>query len=444
MKTGFHRVCITPPLGIRIVGYYETRFTKGVLDDIYASAVSFDDGERRALILEVEVCELSTAQATKARMMISERTGVDPKAIFINCSHTHTGPAVERDLDGTNCSTEYDQFFYQSLVKASEGAIADMCESEMSIGGGVAEGISFVRRYRMKSGNVQTNPGVGNPEILHSLGTPDPTVKFLKIERKDGKNIVIVNYGTHSDTVGGEMISGDWPGFVTKTVEKVFDNTSCIFLTGSQGDVNHINPFPTPGHRRGLDYNTFDGVPRGYEHAKHMGRKVAAAVIAEFDKAEPINADRIAYGEKPITLPSNRENHRLDEARRITELHESGRDAELPYEKMELTTAVAEAKRICKLENGPDSFDYVLGALRIGDFVLAGLPGECFVEIGRQIKSGYGEDAIFVCCLTNGGDTYFPTSSAYDEGGYEARSSVLKKGGDKILIDGMLSLLGEI
>ena len=46
-----------------------------------------------------------------------------------------------------------------------------------------------------------------------------------------------------------------------------------------------------------------------------------------------------------------------------------------------------------------------------------------------------------VCCLTNGGDSYFPTSSAYDEGGYEARTSRLKKGGDKILIDGMLELL---
>ena len=42
------------------------------------------------------------------------------------------------------------------------------------------------------------------------------------------------------------------------------------------------------------------------------------------------------------------------------------------------------------------------------------------------------------------GDSYFPTSSAYDEGGYEAKTSRLKKGGDKIIIDGMKKLLSQI
>ena len=444
MKTGFSRICITPPLGVPITGYYEKRVTKGVLDDLYASAVAFDDGESRALILTVDVCLLSTAQSNKAKALICERTGLDASSIFINCSHTHTGPVIEVEFTGEYGNAEYDAFFYNALAEAAAESFEDMRESEFSIGDGVADGISFVRRFRMKDGGVQTNPGVDNPNILHSLGEPNDTVKFLKVEREGAEDVVIVSFGTHADTVGGELISGDWPAFVCRTVESVFDNTKCVFLTGSQGDVNHINPRPTAGDRKGLEYDSFDNVPRGYTHTKHMGRKVAAAVIAKLDKTEPVVADKISFGTKEISIPSNMENDKLAEAQRISALHLSGRDCELPYEKMELTTVVAEANRIVKLKDGPESFSYVLSALRLGEVVFAGLPGECFVDIGREIEKNYGKNSIFVCCLTNGGDTYFPTSSAYDEGGYEARSSQLKRGGDKILTDGMRELLKTI
>lgn len=443
MKTGFSKICINPPLGVPMSGYYEERRVKGVLDDICVSAVSFDDGQRRALILAVDVCELSIAQTNKARKLVSERVGIDERAIFINCSHTHTGPSVEIDLVVEAWESEYNDDFYELLAKASERSFEDMKDSVFSVGNGKADGISFVRRYRMKNGNVQTNPGVDNPNILHALGVPDDRVGYLKIERENAEDIVLVSFGTHADTVGGEFISGDWPNVVTKIVETEFENTRCVFLTGVQGDVNHINPFPTAGERKGLDYDTFDGVPRGYAHTKYMGRCVAAAVLSGLDKTEPISCDKIAYGEKGLYFPSNRENHKIEEARRICMLHDSGRDAELPYEKMELTTVVAEAERICALENGPDGFEYFVGVLKLGDFVIATLPGECFVEIGRAIRRGYGKESIFVCCLTNGGNTYFPTSEAYSEGGYEARTSFLKTGADKILIDGMLSLLEE-
>ena len=444
MKTGFSKLCITPPHGVAMCGYYETRAVKGVLDDLYATAVAFDDGNERALILAVDVCLLTTAQANKIKSLVSERTGIDANAIFMNCSHTHTGPVIEADFSGAKGDPAYDAFFYDQLAEVSEKALLDMRESKFSINDGTAPNISFVRRYRMKNGGVQTNPGVGNDNILHVLGEADDTVRFLKIERESAETIVIVNFGTHADTVGGELISGDWTNFVNKTIEDVFENTYSVFLTGAQGDVNHINPFPSEGDRKGLDYNTFDGVPRGYEHAKHMGRKVAAAVIAGFDKTRDIAADKIAFAVKTVTIPSNRENDRLDEARHIVKLHTEGRDNELPFDKMELTTAVAEAKRIIKLENGPESFDFSVTVLKLGDFVLAGLPGECFVEIGKRIKAGFGSDSLVVCCLTNGGDGYFPTSSAHDEGGYEAKSSPLKKGGDNILVENTLSLLGEV
>ena len=167
-------------------------------------------------------------------------------------------------------------------------------------------------------------------------------------------------------------------------------------------------------------------------------------MLGLYGKAEPIGDDGIFFGSREIFIPSNKENDKLPEAMRIKALYEAGRAGELPYEDMELTTVVAEAMRICELENGPEGFYFTLSALKIGDFTLAGLPGECFSEIGRRIEEGYYSDNLKVCCLTNGGDSYFPTSSAYDEGGYEAKTSRLKKGGDDIIVESMLGLLSEL
>jgi hypothetical protein len=228
---------------------------------------------------------------------------------------------------------------------------------------------------------------------------------------------------------------------VRDTVEKVLDNAKCIFLLGSQGDVNHINVSPSAGERRGLVYDSFDGVPRGYEHAIHIGRKIAGIAIGIYGKAEPFVSDKLSFDHKRISIPSNQDNSKLETAKKIKELYDLGRASELPYKDMELTTVVAEAVRICELENGPESFDFVLSALKIGELVFAGLPGECFTEIGKRIEKCSPEKHTLVCCLTNGGDSYFPTSSAYDEGGYESRTSMLKKGGDDIIVNGMSTLL---
>ena len=445
MKTGFARICINPMLGVPMVGYYEERRVKGIHDDIFTNAVAFDDGENRSVIVTVEVCLLSTEQCDYFREKIAAAAGIKKESVFINCSHTHTGPTIGPDklsrLDG---SDEYDKFFEDSICKAAKEAFKDMRESELSYAEGAAEGISFVRRFRMKDGGVRTNPGIDNPDADHPLGDVNETVKIIRIDREGGENLVLVSYGLHADCVGGDYISGDWPGVVCSTVEKVLDNTKCIFLLGSQGDVNHINVHPTKGERRGLDYNTFDGVPRGYEYASHMGRKVAGAVIGIYGTAEPFEADKLSFAFKSISIPSNKENDKLEQSRKIKELYEKGRASELPYSDMELTTVVAEAVRICELENGPESFDFSLSALKIGDFVLAGMPGECFTEIGRRIESSYSGKHIMVCCLTNGGDSYFPTSSAYDEGGYEARTSRLKKGGDDIIVGGMTELISQL
>lgn len=449
MKTimaGFGRVCINPPINTPINGYYQKRFAKGILDNIYTSAVAFFDGKNKALVISAETIELSTEQCNKYRTDISLATGVDKDAIFINCSHTHTGAQAGSvaDLGTGTSSPEYEAQLGNAITEASERALLDMTPAKLSYAKGEAKNISFIRRYRMKDGGVQTNPGVNNPDIDSPLGTPNEEVQLLLVRRDGAGDIYIVCFGTHADTVGGEYISADWPGFVRSTVEEAVPGAKCLFLTGAQGDVNHINPFPTECDKKGLDYDSFDGVPRGYEYAKHMGRVVAGAVVSIAGKTRDINIEKIRFETKEIFVPAHKENSREAEARAILELYNGGRADELPYKAMELTTVVAEANRIIDMLTAPEGFSFVLSAISIGDFALVGIPGELFVEIGRRIESESVFDATFVCCLTNGGDCYFPTASAYDEGGYEARSSKLDRSVEEIVVNGIKGLFSEL
>ena len=114
---------------------------------------------------------------------------------------------------------------------------------------------------------------------------------------------------------------------------------------------------------------------------------------------------------------------------------------EIPYTAMELTTVVAEAKRMLKMQKEPDDLALTLTGIRLGPVALVGIPGEPFTDIGVQIKQSQGWKCIMPMCLTNGSEGYFPMMSAFDEGGYEARSSRFKGGVAENIIAGGIAVL---
>ncbi len=441
MKTGYAKICINPPYGSPMVGYYRKRFVKGVLDNLYTRVVVFDDGNTMAAVVTVDVCLLSQEFCKRIKDSVSSITGLDTDAIFINMSHTHTGPLVGKDFaSDLKSSQSYDEFLIASICDAVVYAINDLHESNLETGQAQAKNISFIRRYRMKDGSVMTNPGPNNENIDYALGTPNETVKIVKIVRDNTDDILIVNYGTHTDSVSGEYITADYVGYVCSILENAIPGIKCMFVLGPQGDVNHVNINPTKGEMKILqDKDTC--CPGGIKHAQHMGRVIAGAVLSVYSVTEEVKTDKISFAAKTVYLPSHQENERIDEVKKIYELYEAGRKDELPYKEMELTTVIAEAKRIIRLEHGPQSFPFLLSAIKIGDLVFAGIGGEPFVEIGVRIEEQSPYKDTIVCCLTNNSTGYIPTRSSYEEGGYEAKTSSLKPGSDDIIVEGMSELL---
>lgn len=448
LYAGFGRVNVTPMLGIPVVGYFKERRAEGVLDELEINALALGCGEQKVVLLSIDNCGIPQDINDNFRRHICEVTGLPMEAILIHATHTHTGPSLRGAVlgkeDADALCTEYMHFVYHKMADAAVAALADMKPAQMGYAVGNAPNIAFVRRFRMKDGSVKTNPGVNNPDILHPIGDVDERVNVLRFDQEGGESLVLINFGDHPDTVGGNLISGDWPTLARHSLEQAIPGTKCIFFNGAQGDVNHVNVHPTGGYLNDM-FMDFDDVARGYKHAQFMGRVVAGGVLQVYDKVYYRDVDSIRYINKILEVPSNMPAPEdIAEAHRINNLHNAGKDAELPYEGMMLTTVVAEAARMVRLENGPASFPMTLTGIAIGNIAIAGIPGEPFTGVGRGLKEAEGWDLVLPMCLTNGSQGYFPMQDAYDEGGYEARSSNFKAGVAELLIKEGTALLNEL
>lgn len=437
LYAGFGRVNVNPMMGIDIVGYFKVRKAEAVLDDLQINALALGCGDTKVILLSIDNCSFPKNLMDEYRNHISEVTGVPYEGILIHATHTHTGPSlrIKPDQEPDELVQEYRLFVYHRMADVAAEAIADMKPAKMGYAVGHAPNIAFVRRFRMKDGSVKTNPGVNNPDILEPIGEVDERVNVLRFDQEGGKSLVLVNFGNHPDTVGGSKISCDWPGFVRSSVEQALDNTRCVFFNGAQGDVNHVNVHPTGGYLNDM-FMDFDDVARGYKHAQFVGRVVTGAVMQVYDKVYYQDVDSIRYTQRLLNIPSNMPKpEEMPEARRINELHLAGKDSELPYEGMMLTTMVADAARKVRLEHGPEFFPMNLTGIAIGNVAIAGIPGEPFTGIGRGLKKAEGWELVLPMCLTNGSQGYFPMRDSYDEGGYEARTCNFKAGVAELIIE---------
>ena len=443
LQAGFSRVNVTPMMGIPINGYFKPRYAEGILDDLEIVAVALACGETKTLLMAIDNLHIGTKLVKTYQEKISEKTGIAKEAIFIHSTHTHTAGTL--DMDSKNeLVLEYTEFVGKRFVDAAVFALNDLKPAKMGWAVGKAPNIAFVRRFRMKDGKVRTNPGVGNPDILHPIGDIDDRVNVVRFDREGADTIVMANMGCHPDVVGGNLISADWPAMFRRRLEKSLDNVKAIFFNGAQGDINHVNVNAKDGDFNDT-FHDFDDVDRGYGHARHMGNVMAGAVLQVYDKVNYRDVDTIRYAYKVSELPSNMPKPEdMPLARKYHELHLAGKDSEIPYKGMELTTVVAEAGRMVRLEHGPETFPLGLSAVTVGPVALLGIPGEPFNGIGRGIKEAEGWEVIMPCCLTNGSEGYFPMQDSYDEGGYEARSSRYKAGTAELIIEEGKALLDTL
>ncbi len=446
LKVGFARVDVTAPLGLYMVGYYEPRISDGILDPLLASAVVFDDGERRAVVMSVDNIGFTGARLTALREKIANAIGTSADGVYVTCTHTHTAPEIkDLSLIASFGNTDFQEirsdavtdWFEKRLTDVAILAAQDIAPATLSFTKAEVKDVSFVRRFRLKDGTVMTNPGWQNPEIDCPLGEGDDGASLLIIKRENKEEIGIVHFQVHPDVITGTKYSADFPKFVRDTYEANIPNSKCIFINGAEGDLNHID----------VRLNPDVDCAMGYERSKHMGKKIAMSLISNYELAKRIDGDKVRFAGASVKIKYHKgAPGEIEDAIRIAKIYnEQGSEAAVPgVYGMKRTQIIAKATRIVRLMNMPDYTELSVFAIAVGDVVFGGIPGEPFSKIGRIFKGGTSFALALPTSLTNGCAGYFPTSDAYKQGAYEANSSSYAEGTAEAIVGTLIELSNSL
>lgn len=399
LKCGMHEVNITPSLGNHMPGYFEERKATGMKDGLFAKSLVIEANDLLAFIV-IDALNVPHKVAEAIRKRVSEFTPISARQVMVSATHTHTGGPIRNGFESTT-----DSLYLRDLVeKAADAAIIayrTRTEARVGFGKGYEPDISFNRRFYMKDGRVETNPGVGNPDIDRPTGPIDPDVMVIRIDDSAGKPIgVVTNYACHTDTVGGTEYSGDYPAELSRVLKQLLgEDIVSLFMQGASGNINHID---VSGKLK----------TRAPDHYLKMGRILAGEVLKVREKIE--TSEQMTVGVNNTTFSVGLRQPSEQEIKWAKEVIAS---------KVDNVVDQSFANGIMKiLEDDQTSAEVEIQTAKVGTLAIVGLPAENFVEFGLAIKEQSPFEYTIINELCNGSVYgYICTQEAYGQGGYEQR-----------------------
>ena len=421
LTAGVSQVDITPPLGIGMRGYFEERTATTVHDPLYVRSFALQSDTGAAALAVCDLIGLQRKYIDQAKERIAEATGLRPDQVLVSCTHTHTGPHTGDD--------DYTQFVVGRIADGVRIAWDRREPALVGWGRGVESRVVFNRRYRMKDGSVQTNPGLGNPEVVEPAGPVDPEVGVMELRRADGGALgLLANYALHYVGIPDDhhAISADYYGFFSALMQRMIGGDFVAALAnGASGDINNLDVL---GNVRTANDR--------YQHIERVAGVVAAAALWGRNEAEFTDQVSIGSALAEVTLQP-RPAPTAEDVARAEEI-----EARVAEGKPVLMGERSFARRVRRTaETPPEPRNTVVQALRIGDLGVASAPGEFFVELGLAIKQRSPFAQTMVLELANDSVGYIPTARAFEEGAYEPESSSYAPGFGEEIVDTAVGLL---
>lgn len=415
MNSGSSREIITPPRGISLAGYFNPRPNTGILDELFVKVLLLEhEGVVTGLVsfdlclFEIELVDRMKAELLKRDIKFGEN-------LIFSATHTHTGPQT-----GMLFGIESDENYLQMLLEKTGVAVArayrNLAPAEL-LGASVKNNpFAFNRRYYMKNGTVLTNPGKCNPGIVRPESTVDTEISIFAV-RQDGRiSAMAVNIVNHTDTIGGDLVSADWPGVMERAIQReVGHELPVLTLIGCSGNINH---FDVASNAR----------QTSYEEACQIGEGYADIVRGAMSSLALLKASAFTVVSEDMEIPFQViGDEQLAEAKktldRIGDDAGSGKDmtseglasGDGPVAKFFAKQLVAYRESCSGL-----SRKFKIIAIRIGDELsFLSMPGEPFTEIGLSIKKNSPCRFNFIISNAMGRCGYIPLKECFGRGGYE-------------------------
>ena len=409
IKVGLGESIITPPIGTPMMGYVRPDVSKGVHDELYARALIVEDADHTSIaLITIAVANMDVKYMDAIRDGVNEQTGIPVDNIAISCTHTHSGPFVERS------DSIYQKLFIENSIRSAVNAWNNRVPG------------------RIGFGSVEVRELAKNDRRMEYGGqTADPEAAIIKVENAKGKLIgVAFNYGCHPSTLDKHnfLFTEDWPYYSIKGIkEAVGKDIWVAYYQSAQGDAK-------VGYTAELSAIGADmhGI-RTFKYAEYKGNMMVDAVLKTLPliqtSGNPVITTANGFYNYPLRdsypVSASEAQKQLDEAR--TKLAKMERKANTigkrVLDRYKVSVFLANLTANCAkwVEDHPNPAplkNVRHQAIRIGDAVFVTVPCEVFTEIGLKIKQQSPFEKTFVLGLAAGYSGYIPTAEEYLEGGY--------------------------
>jgi hypothetical protein len=222
----------------------------------------------------------------------------------------------------------------------------------------------------------------------------DRELTVTRIDAINGEPLaVLVNWTAHPTIMSDEdmWVSGGWPGYLQRELESwIGNNVIAMYYNGAEGDQSVIA--------------TIGG--SHYEKAEYYGRTIAQEALSVYQKIEPKEKIEFDFTSSLAPLPPRKPHPSF--------MQTGGEEYQLDEEKIQglLNHLFPDVTHI--------------SAVRLGDLMIVGAPGEMIASLGLDIKNQLKARKVpfpVIGGLANEWISYILTSEEYHEGGYETSVS---------------------
>lgn len=420
---------------MHLFGYpHVERWSTGVHDRLFASALYLSGGKGRTLFIANDVIFIPKDLAARARHRIAEATGVPANSIMISATHTHSGPgtvAYASNVDDPTVPPPDPAFLQQledGIVEAAKQAVTKHEPAEVALV--IADGACV-------GANRRDPKGPANPRVPVLLVRGTEHSNYIAAMMVCSMHPTVL----HEDST---VISGDFPAFAKQRLQDATLGKDCVVLfhSGASGNQSprHVIKETTMAEARRLGEALADSVAQAMADAQFIDR---AEVVCDSTSAM---LERRAYpteAEAQAALAAAQQ--RYDALRQSKGASPETRTAECDVFGAEETVTLSRLAAEGRLDEYASScMPAEVQAIRIGPWIFLGLPGEWFVEFALEIEEQF-PDTFVITMATGELQGYVVTEKAVREGGYEASNALFKSPeSGRLLIELASNLLNQL
>ena len=430
LHIGVAETTINPQLGMQLdgnIGAY--RPAQMVLNDLHARAIVFQKGNKRFLLLSMDLLAITQPWTDAIRDFAAKALGFDPDAVAVHVLQNHSSPSMGQIMlsDRLDATRKYpwirgsDPAYAPMVLERLKPMIRQAAEHVQPVrlvfGSALENRVSFNRRIAMRDGTSEMGLGPDPQNVLYREGVSDPEVGVALFTTPELKTLAALLHHTCHPVhwFPHNAVHSDWPGAWAREVRsRMFPGVIPLVLNGCCGNMIHgdaLNP-----HRE----DTPESMARLLTDAVQTA--MTNPIFSQDDPVLDWRTVRFGIPYRPFAPEVFANAHKLIDAHpepiwKDAEHTRFEWDWHFAASLLDLEETMQQHKE----------FEYEIQALRVGDLAILILPGEPFVEAQLQIKQLSPAKRTFVAHMSNRYVGYIPTPEAIRRGGYETRASVGSK-----------------